>query len=1334
MPTPSSLSPTTSPPPLSPRSPAPPPPRPDPTNFVTCTAVWTSSTAGGVLIPEAGGITWVLTPSRTTCAIVRLTFISVSITIVHPSAGDLTIVFIPPPGLNATAVALAINRGGSTGLNGTYVFDDTAGTPLPGRGSSGGTLPPGAYQPQEPLGPIAAAAGNSSAAWGNWTLQVFDTNPQGLQGSVRSWGTALTGGGAAAALAAVAITDSTQPAAAGNGCTNDLTGTCFELPPLLVEQSGAWWAFLAALLVGVFWTDALVLLFTTNSSSGAASTAGSAGAGSGQAAAAAGPVAEGTVMPSDAEASTRAGNAFAPVHLQSAAVHQPQSTPQRSGNEIWIWAFVLLTSLDLVSDVLYLVSMPFASGALRTACCVFVLVQLLPFLAMEAALPLLSKGGAAGGGRRQLLPRPVLELWATCHGSLAAGGYAAGAGEEAGGGGGSSRKPHGGGGFVPIVLGAAVIALLPVALALSLVVLAAGCFAALTKLYVIHGVRRHWRRAWLRDDGGGGQTADTVSTVSYVNQTSGMSPKHFTAAVAASTAPAAASGAATADPAAGNSSTAWALQLLMWEVALESCPQLAVQTYNSVSTASGFNAIAVVSITVSAIMVALLLATAALLLHQRDRNRVADEHSGAAVMPPQAAADDLKPKPAPVPIPSPSPPPPVIGAGGRTVAEQVPSFGSLCAAYGAHPDFFAAQGSHGPKTAYLPVPGFEGRLLLGLVYDMTGVSIHDVFVVVRQQEGPAVPPVHVELGWGGHRAGPTKVRQVVHAHGRQLCPGLTAAAEVRLQGLPATATEEGGAGGSGSRGGSSGGGGCSVSGWELRHVRLRAAVAKPVWHTTAATVTKACGWKGHLAFQEAVKAVRHAGADTQRQELLLSMEGQGDAGALLMVDWDRRNADIKVVQRAPPSSPAAAGSAATAEVVYDLVVQGVDVRKVTTAHSPPVSKLGHAVSHVYELDDLSYGKMPQIKICRYELAEILQLSLLELTRPPQAAAVAAGPAAKPAALIKAPAALESEEEAPQLQPPEESGSPGPDLTSLEAACSALAGSPGFACDAASRRCFLPVPGTGAALMVALSFQPSGSGGGEGLQRCSVLVTRQEPRVLFELSYDTPEDAGVTAAPQPPAASRKMRHEVYAKPQAVAPSLALTVFEEAWLEALPPCPDPRRLRLALRDAALESTTTAREVVHVQGWRGRLSFEQAVKTLQGVRAIDEKQREIFLRVRPNCDSPLLVLDYDKGGVEFKLAVLASADAEGGAGAAGSSVSYDLVKPGHDTQKTSTRYAPPKERFGMQIAHVLELDDLSFGAKDGTIEIRTFRTSNPRSLTLVDVLGKPPPADAPTPPPRV
>ncbi|KAG2484427.1 hypothetical protein HYH03_016737 [Edaphochlamys debaryana] len=407
-----------------------------------------------------------------------------------------------------------------------------------------------------------------------------------------------------------------------------------------------------------------------------------------------------------------------------------------------------------------------------------------------------------------------------------------------------------------------------------------------------------------------------------------------------------------------------------------------------------------VSITVSAIMVALLLATAALLLHQRDRNRVADEHSGAAVMPPQAAADDLKPKPAPVPIPSPSPPPPVIGAGGRTVAEQ------------------------------------------------------------------------------------------------------------------------------------------------------------------------------------AVKAVRHAGADTQRQELLLSMEGQGDAGALLMVDWDRRNADIKVVQRAPPSSPAAAG----------LCCHCRGLARVRAGY-------------------LSYGKMPQIKICRYELAEILQLSLLELTRPPQAAAVAAGPAAKPAALIKAPAALESEEEAPQLQPPEESGSPGPDLTSLEAACSALAGSPGFACDAASRRCFLPVPGTGAALM--------------------------EPRVLFELSYDTPEDAGVTAAPQPPAASRKMRHEVYAKPQA---------------------------------------------------------------------------EIFLRVRPNCDSPLLVLDYDKGGVEFKLAVLASADAEGGAGAAGSSVSYDLI------------------------AHVLELDDLSFGAKDGTIEIRTFRTSNPRSLTLVDVLGKPPPADAPTPPPRV
>ena len=93
----------------------------------------------------------------------------------HTFVGDLDIDITSPAG---AVVRLSDSLGGATDLDGSYVFDDQAGTPWIGPGNP---VASGSYSPQNPL-----AAFNGQVAAGDWTLTILD-NIGGDSGTLDLW-------------------------------------------------------------------------------------------------------------------------------------------------------------------------------------------------------------------------------------------------------------------------------------------------------------------------------------------------------------------------------------------------------------------------------------------------------------------------------------------------------------------------------------------------------------------------------------------------------------------------------------------------------------------------------------------------------------------------------------------------------------------------------------------------------------------------------------------------------------------------------------------------------------------------------------------------------------------------------------------------------------------------------------------------------------------------------------------------------------------------------------------------------------------------------------------
>lgn len=89
-------------------------------------------------------------------------------------------------------------------------------------------------------------------------------------------------------------------------------------------------------------------------------------------------------------------------------------------------------------------------------------------------------------------------------------------------------------------------------------------------------------------------------------------------------------------------------------------------------------------------------------------------------------------------------------------------------------------------------------------------------------------------------------------------------------------------------------------------------------------------------------------------------------------------------------------------------------------------------------------------------------------------------------------------------------------------------------------------------------------------------------------------------------------------------------------------------------------------------------------------------------------MLVVDWDAGNVDMKLAVMATEATQ--------NKGYDLTIRGKNVKKTSQLFVPPKKKCRIfDVSRIFELDDVPYGTNLDQMDVIQYELSNARQYTV-------------------
>ncbi|KXZ46896.1 hypothetical protein GPECTOR_39g390 [Gonium pectorale] len=265
----------------------------------------------------------------------------------------------------------------------------------------------------------------------------------------------------------------------------------------------------------------------------------------------------------------------------------------------------------------------------------------------------------------------------------------------------------------------------------------------------------------------------------------------------------------------------------------------------------------------------------------------------------------------------------------------VQSFSSLRTMFAAMPGFLTNDVNH---ACYIPIQESNGLIYVGVEYEANGKIDFKVYLT-----RPGAPLYLDMLVLSGRQY--TKVRRRLYKDGHMVTPGLVVFEELKVDDVPLN--------------------------MDFNQLGLIVFDSQQLSRTNADQVVTAHGWKGAMTFAMATKVLHNVEIDMHNQEIYMTVD---PGETLLLVDYDKDDADIKLAVLANPS---------TTNKAYDLTVRGQNVKKMTELYVPPVPKLGGRVqvTRLFELDDLQYGtRFEDIEILRYQLSNPRQYTIQGITR------------------------------------------------------------------------------------------------------------------------------------------------------------------------------------------------------------------------------------------------------------------------------------------------------------------------------------------------------------------
>mmetsp|Transcript_20774 Transcript_20774/g.37173 ORF Transcript_20774/g.37173 Transcript_20774/m.37173 type:complete len:453 (-) Transcript_20774:1823-3181(-) len=161
------------------------------------------------------------------------------------------------------------------------------------------------------------------------------------------------------------------------------------------------------------------------------------------------------------------------------------------------------------------------------------------------------------------------------------------------------------------------------------------------------------------------------------------------------------------------------------------------------------------------------------------------------------------------------------------------------------------------------------------------------------------------------------------------------------------------------------------------------------------------------------------------------------------------------------------------------------------------------------------------------------------------------------------------------------------------------------------------------------------------------------------------------------------------------------FEVYKANDVPAGTDFASIRLIAYRCEQQMQISADKVALAHGWKGALSFLTAAEHLQDV-VVDRKTEEIYMEIVPG--QSMLLVDYDESNVDIKVAILDTPE--------NAKLGYEMYIKRQICERTMACYNPPLSRMDgrIQIAKIIQLDDVDYGTSLSDIRIRSFRLNVP------------------------
>jgi hypothetical protein len=242
---------------------------------------------------------------------------------------------------------------------------------------------------------------------------------------------------------------------------------------------------------------------------------------------------------------------------------------------------------------------------------------------------------------------------------------------------------------------------------------------------------------------------------------------------------------------------------------------------------------------------------------------------------------------------------------------------------------------------------------------------------------------------------------------------------------------------------------------------------------------------------------------------------------------------------------------------------------------------------------------------------------------------------------------------------------------------------GVQSDDVKQRLYVPLSDLGPDVFAAVEYE------GKEID-IKLLITRPQHSHHFELFFQGRPECKV----------KRKQHE---RPQAEGP---LLVYEEIKVDDLSVMADLRQLFIQWGARRHIDRTTLDTITTRYGWKGRLNFAEAARTLQGVK-VDHSTESIFM---PD-DGWTLVVDFDADGVDMKALVHDLPSNRG--------VAFDMGYKGPVVKKNADLYQPPRMLAGQAMSRRVELDDVPYGALFRDMYVDRYEVSGLQSRPLIDLL---------------